>query len=150
MPTFSASTTIDRPAAEVWAVLADYRRDPEWRAGVETMAPSTVGPAVVGTTTAEVVHVGGRTYRNAGVVHAVEPGARLGWRTTDGADADADGSRSVRATGPATCEVTLELRVRYHGLQRLLAPVLTPVLRKGLHVDLASFAALVRELVPAG
>lgn len=140
MPAFTATATIERPAEEVWAILADYERDPEWRAGVETMAPSTAGPAVVGTTTDEVLHLGGRTYRNGGVVHAVEPGTRLEWRTTSGADAE--GSRTVRPTGAGTCEVTLELRVRYHGTQRLLAPVLTPMLRKGLHADLATLAAL--------
>ena len=141
MPSFTASITVPRSAAEVWAVVADYDRDPEWRDGVETMAPSTSGPAMVGTTTAEVLHLGGRTYRNGGVVTAVEAGRRLEWRTTSGADAR--GSRTVRATGAGRCEVSLELHVRYHGVQRLLAPVLTPMLRKGLHTDLARLAQLV-------
>jgi uncharacterized membrane protein len=143
MPTFRATTTIDRPTAEVWAVLADYDRDPEWRDGVETMAPSTTGPAVVGTTTAEVLRLGGTTYRNGGLVTAVEPGARLEWRTTSGADAE--GSRAVRDAGAGRSEVTLELEVRYHGAQRLLAPALTRMLRRGLHGDLARFADLVQR-----
>jgi uncharacterized protein YndB with AHSA1/START domain len=140
MPTFRATTTIDRPAAEVWAVVADYGRDPDWRQGVETMAPSTVGPAVVGTTTDEVLHLGGRTYRNHGEVTAVEPGRRLEWRTLQGADAN--GSRTVIETAGGRSEVELVLEVRTHGLERLLQPVLAPMLRKGLHQDLARLAAL--------
>jgi uncharacterized protein YndB with AHSA1/START domain len=140
MPTFRATTTIRRSPDAVWAVLADYERDPEWRAGVETMAPSTSGPAVEGTTTDEVLHLGGRTYRNAGLVTRVEPGRRLEWRTTSGADAD--GSRSVTPVGTDASEVVLELAVRAHGLQRLLQPVLSPMLRKGLHADLARLGEL--------
>lgn len=143
MPTFRATTTIDRPPAEVWAVVADYDRDPEWRKGVETMAPSTRGPAVVGTTTDEVLHLGGRTYRNRGEVLAVEPGRRLEWRTVRGADAN--GSRTVTPTADGRSEVELVLGVRTHGLERLLQPVLAPMLRKGLHQDLARLAALLRR-----
>lgn len=148
MPTFRATTTIDRPAAQIWAVLADYEQDPSWREGVETMAPSTSGPATVGTTTAEVLHLAGKTYRNGGEVTAVEPGQRLEWRTTSGADAC--GSRSVRPIDARSCEVSLELHLRYHGAQRLMAPVLTPMLRKGLKADLERFADLAgRQGAPA-
>ena len=136
-----ATTTIPRPAAEVWAILADYACDPDWRAGVETMAPSTTGPATVGTTTDEVLHLGGRTYRNGGVVTAVEPGHRLEWRTTSGADAD--GARTVVPVADERCEVTLDLQVRPHGVERLLQPILIPMLRRGLRRDLRRLAALV-------
>ncbi|MGV3759352.1 MAG: SRPBCC family protein [Actinomycetota bacterium] len=140
MPTFHATATIDRPAAEVWAVVADYDRDPAWRKGVETMAPSTSGPAIPGTTTDEVLHLGGRTYRNHGEVTAVEPGHRLEWRTLEGADAN--GSRTVTPLAGQRCEVELVLEVRTHGFERLLQPVLAPMLRKGLHQDLARLKGL--------
>lgn len=140
MPTFRATTTIDRPPAEVWAVVADYDRDPDWRKGVETMAPSASGPAVAGTTTDEVLHLGGRTYRNHGQVVAVDPGRRLEWRTLRGADAN--GSRTVTPTADGRSEVELVLEVRTHGLERLLEPVLAPMLRKGLHQDLGRLKAL--------
>ena len=136
-----AARTIERPAAEVWATLADYALDPAWRHGVETMAPSTTGTAVVGTTTDEVLHLGGRTYRNGGLVTAVEPGRRLEWRTTSGADAN--GARTVVPLGDDRCEVILELVVRPHGIERLLKPLLIPMLRRGLHRDLRRLAALV-------
>ena len=141
MTTFTASTIIEAPASAAWAVIADYGRDPAWRDGVETMAPRPSGPVRVGTTTDEVMHLAGRTYRNGGEVTEVRPGERFAWRTTSGADAD--GSRSVRALADGSCEVTLVLTVRPHGVQRLLQPVLVPMLRKGLAADLARLRDLV-------
>ena len=140
MPTLTASHVINRPAREVWAIVADYDRDPEWRKGVETMAPSAPGPVIKGLTTDEILHLGRRTYRNAGVVTAVDPGTRFAWRTTSGADAD--GSRTVRDLGDGRSEVTLVLTVRPHGVERLLQPVLMRMLRSGLAADLGRLAQL--------
>jgi uncharacterized protein YndB with AHSA1/START domain len=147
MPTITATTTIDRPAEAVWAIVADYGRDPEWRAGVETMAPDPAGEVRLGTTTAEVMHLAGRTYHNDGEVTDVEPGARFAWRTTSGADAD--GSRAVRPLDEGRCEVTLVLNVRAHGAQRLLQPLLVSMLRRGQRADLARLADLVERGVAA-
>jgi len=147
MPTLTASHIVARPAPEVWAIVADYGRDPEWRKGVETMAPSAPGPVIEGLTTDEILHFGGRTYRNAGVVTAVEPGAWFAWRTTSGADAD--GSRTVRDLGDGRCEVTLVLTVRPHGVERLLQPVLMRMLRSGLAADLGRLARLASSDVVA-
>ena len=52
MPTIAITheIDIDRPAAEVWALLADYGNDPTWRRGVTTMAPNPPGPVPPGWT----------------------------------------------------------------------------------------------------
>jgi uncharacterized protein YndB with AHSA1/START domain len=132
---------IDASAAAVWTVLADYARDPEWRADVSEMRPEPAGPAVDGTVTHEVMKVGGRTYRNTGLVERVDPGRRLEWRTTAGADAH--GSRTVEPLGDHRCRVTMDLHVVPHGVNRVLAPVLRPILVKGLRRDLQALATLV-------
>ncbi|MBW0135985.1 SRPBCC family protein [Pseudonocardia abyssalis] len=132
---------VDRPAAEVWAVVADYAHDPQWRGGVTAMDPTPAGAVRVGQRTDERMRFAGRAYRNAGVVEAVGPGRRFAWRTTAGVDAE--GARSVEETGVGTCTVKLELRVRPHGIERLLAPVLRVALRRGLRGDLARLGALV-------
>jgi uncharacterized membrane protein len=142
------STTVQAPARAVWATLADYRRDPEWRSGVETMAPNPPGPVAPGTTTAEVLHLGGRTYRNDGVVTSVTPGASFSWCTASGADAE--GSRTVRPLAEDRTEVVLVLHVRPHGVERLLQPVLMRTLRRTLGGDLERLAVLVEaELTEA-
>ena len=89
---------IPAPADQVWAVVADYRRDVEWRAGVVAMEPTPSGLVAPGTTTIEQLRLAGRTHRNAGIVLGVEPGARFEWRTTSGAEAE--GSRTVVPIGP--------------------------------------------------
>ena len=139
------SHEIDAPATAVWAVLSDYSRDAEWRADVLEMRAEPAGPIAVGVVTHEVMRVGGRTYRNTGVVERVEPGRRLDWRTTAGADAH--GSRTVEPLGEGRCRVTMALHVVPHGVNRLLAPVLRPMLAKGLRRDLVALSALAGSVV---
>lgn len=144
----TCETDIDRPAAEVWAVLADYGRDPEWRQGVTTMAPDPAGLVRVGTTTAEEMHFAGQTRHNDGEVIAVDPGRSFRWRTVTGADAE--GSRTVTPLEERRCQVRLELVVRPHGFEALLAPMLGRMLRRTVAADLVRLQALVEATVPAG
>ena len=137
----SASVDVDRPADDVWQVVADYSRDPEWRQGVATMAPSTVGPVVLGTTTAEELRMAGRTWDNTGVVTSVDAGRRFTWRTTSGVPAS--GSRTVGPRPGGGSRVELTVTVTADGVLRLLRPLLTPLMRRGLAAD----AARLRDLV---
>jgi uncharacterized membrane protein len=129
----SAGVDVDRPADDVWRIVADYARDPDWRAGVVTMAPSTVGPVQAGTSTAEELRMAGSTWRNTGVVTDVEPGRRFSWRTTSGVPAS--GSRSVVPVSGGRSRVELRLAVTPTGAQRLMRPVLAGMLRRGLAAD---------------
>jgi uncharacterized protein YndB with AHSA1/START domain len=135
------SHVVPAPAATVWAVLADYRRDPEWRTGVLSMEPSTEGPARPGTTTHEVMRLAGQTHRVDAVVEEVAPGSRLTWRTTAGADAH--GVRRVEPDGDDRCRVTLGITVRPHGAERLLVPLVRRTMGRNLERDLVALATLV-------
>jgi uncharacterized membrane protein len=140
------SVEVDRPAAQVWRLVADYDRDSAWRAGVTTMAPVPSGPVTPTTITSELLRTGGRTYRNEGEVTSLDPGSRFTWRTTPGADVDADGARSVEPLGPGRCRVHLEARVRPRGVpQRLLTPFLRGMLRRSLAADLRRLRALAEQ-----
>lgn len=132
-------TEIDRPAAEIWAVVADYARDPQWRQGVRSMVPTPPGLVAVGTTTDEEMRFAGRTLRNLGVVTHVEPG-RFAWRTTDGAAAH--GSRAVEALTPTRSRVELELVVTPKPSERVTAPLMGRLLRRTLRGDLRRLRAL--------
>jgi uncharacterized membrane protein len=133
MITVRAGTEVDAPADRVWAVLGDYRRDPDWRAGVATMDPTPPAPATPGQTTDERMRFAGRSYRNGGRVESVGPGRELRWRTTSGVDAD--GSRAVDELPDGRCRVRVETHVRPQGLDRLFTPVLGPLLRRQLRGD---------------
>jgi uncharacterized membrane protein len=143
MITLSESIDIDRTTDQIWAVIADYRRDSAWRTGVMSMEPSPPGPVDVGTTTAEHMRLAGRTWQNDGVVTAVVPGRSFAWRTTRGADAN--GSRSVVGIDHASCRVTLDLDVRPHGAERLLAPLVRRLLARNLRRDLRRLRHLVES-----
>jgi uncharacterized membrane protein len=134
MITVRAETEVHAPAERVWAVLGDYRRDPDWRAGVTTMDPVPAEPAAPGQTTDERMRFAGRDYRNGGRVEAVGPGRELRWRTTSGVDAD--GTRAVDELPGGRSRVRVETRVRPQGVDRLFAPVLGPLLRRQLRGDL--------------
>lgn len=143
----TTSVDVDVPAAEAWAVVADYAHDVHWRGGVVAMVPEPPGPVVRGTTTHEEMTFGGRTIRNDGVVIAVEAGRSFSWRTTAGADAD--GSRTVVPLGDDRCRVTLSLRVRPHGVERLLVPLYRRILAKGLASDAATLRAALERRTAA-
>ena len=135
---FRASIDIESPAATVWSIVSDYRSDPLWRRGVETMTPDPFGPVVAGTTTREVLRLGGRTYRSDGVVETFEPGRSFTWRTVSGATAF--GSRRVDEIDPDRCRVVLELNVVPRSSERLMVPILRRVLARTLRADLKRLA----------
>ena len=141
MITIAAEVEVARAAADVWAVVSDYARDPEWRRGVERMTPS--GPLQVGTTTDERMRFAGRGYRNAGVVESVGPGTTFAWRTTSGVEAA--GRRTVEEAGPGRCRVRLLTQVRPRGAERVLAPVLGLLLQRHLTGDARRLAALAED-----
>lgn len=146
MESFISTVDVDAPADQVWAILADYTRDPEWRSGVLEMRCEPEPPARVGAITHEVIRVAGRTYRNTGRIDSLDQGTRLEWHTTEGADAN--GSRTVRPLGGERCRVTLELNIVPHGINRLLAPMLRRTLASGLDRDLAALARLATDRRP--
>jgi uncharacterized membrane protein len=134
------TVTVDAPAASAWALVADYRRDVEWRSGVLSMDPTPADLVKVGTTTTERIRAGGRTYVNDGLVTDLDPDRRFSWRTTSGVDAD--GRRSIEPLDDGRCTIRLELRVRPSGFDRALTPFLRPMLRNSLRKDLDRLRAL--------
>lgn len=141
---------LDLPATAVWELVADYRRDPEWRTGVESMVPTPDSPVVAeGMRTVEQLRLAGRLWENHGEVVTVQPGRSFTWRTTGGQGADADGSRTVVPTGSGSCRLEMELRVRPHGSERLFAPLLGRMLRRNLAGDLRRASQLL-EAVQSG
>jgi uncharacterized membrane protein len=139
---------VDCPAGALWAVVADYERDPEWRTDVVTMAPRPGGIVMDGTTTAEVLRFAGRTWHNDGEVVSVSPGRRFEWRTTRGADAN--GARSVEPLPDGRSRVQLSMEVRTHGFERLLTPLTRRMLRRTLAADLRRLRELVVDAKTEG
>ncbi len=144
---FSQTVDIDVDASHAWRIVADYSHDHRWRTGVISMVSSPTGVVDAGTTTLEVMKLAGRTYRNAGIVTAVEPGVRFTWRTVEGASAS--GARSVIPLGDGRCRVSLELTVTPMGIDRLFRPITARMLARNLRRDADALRALVVESAAA-
>ena len=74
------SVTIDRPTAEVWAVVTDLESHPRWRPALREFSHASGGPLRVGSRIREVIAWRGRELRLDDVVTALEPERRLGIR----------------------------------------------------------------------
>jgi hypothetical protein len=77
MASFGYHLTIDvaAPPASVWSVIADYTRDPEWRAGVR-MTVEPPGLVRNGSVTTEDLRMLGSWHRTKARICEVEPGRR--------------------------------------------------------------------------
>lgn len=135
------SIDIDRPAAEIWRIVADFGQDPRWRAGVTTMAPDPPGLVVPGTTTDETMRFAGRGFYISGLVTSVVPGREFLWQGTSGIDVE--GGRSVVPLDDDRCQVTMWFRLRLPGLLRLRAPILERMLRRRLQQNVRRLGDLV-------
>ena len=133
------SVSIAQPPERVWAAIADYGYDLEWRDGLTEMTPDPPGGPEIGTKVHEVVRNSGRDYVADTVVTESDPGVayRFEGRGTIGG---LKGARRVVADGDgAVFTYTIELEPR--GAMRLLRPVLGRMVRSGLRKDLQTLKA---------
>lgn len=137
---------IDRPADEVWAVLADYGRDADWRREVTTMVPEPAGPARVGTRTHETGRLLGSPFETEGrVVEAADRWFR--WEAR-GDGSRACGTRGVQELGADRCRVVLGYDVALTVAQRVLNPLFVAAFRRAARRNLRTLAALVHVPAP--
>jgi len=129
------SVTIDRPASEVWAYVADYGNDASWRGGVSQMRPSQPGPAEVGVTTHELLRLFGMTFRTDATIDRVEAGRLLEWRAHD-RQKQLQGSRLVEPTGLTSSRFTEVVEGHLLGPLRPLEPLVAWLLRRQTPTDL--------------
>ena len=117
------SVRIARPPEEVWAAIADYSFDREWRDGLSEMTPDPPGPPADGTRDVEPGH----SYRFAG----------------SGTIGGVAGGRTVRPDPPGSGALfTYAIELEPRGGMRLLGPLLGPLVRSGLKKDLRKLKLL--------
>lgn len=125
------------PPEAVWAVIADYERDPSWREGV-AMRSEPRGLVREGTRTFEDLRFLGETHRRVARIEGVEPGRAFRFVGEDGSF---EGSRRVERT-PDGARLRVTLRVAVHGVLALFAPLLGWVFRRRVQRDLARLRAV--------
>ncbi len=136
------SVRIARPAADVWAAIADYDFDLQWRNGLREMTPDPPGGPAPGTKVHEVVRSSGRDFIADTVVTELEPGASYRF-TGEGTIGGVAGARRVESDGADGSAVfTYEIELEPKGIMRLLGPLLAPMVRSGLKKDLGRLKQL--------
>ena len=134
---------VERPPAEVFALLADYRRDGEWRRAVTAMRVEPDAPVVVGSTISETLRFAGRTWITDTTVTALQPGRSLCFQGGD-ATMQVSGRREVEPWGDGT-RVRQQLTLEPRGLLRLLSPLLAAMYRRVATRDLATLRDLLQR-----
>ena len=139
----SMEIEIDRPVADVWAVVSDYASDARWRAGITEMTPDVEGAPVVGTKVHEVLHLGGRDFVTDTEVTSVGPGPRYRF-AGEGTSGGVRGGRQVRrGTTEASSVFTYDIDLEPRDIPTLAQPVVTWWLRHSLRKDLRRLRTLV-------
>ena len=140
---YEQSTIINRPADEVWAYVADYTFDLEWRDGLTDMTPTPAGPPATGTNVHEELRSMGTTIVNDTTVTMIDEHT---YRFVGGGTSgQVEGGRKVVAIDPARSEFTYDINLTLSGPGRLLGFILRTILSRKLGQDLERF----RELVEA-
>jgi len=132
---------IARPAADVFALLTDVSRVPEWQASaIESRAD---GPLAEGVRIHERRHFLGHDGDTELEVSAFEPGRRLALRTLRGPVKLVIDHLLEETDGRTALHVTAEGRP--HGLLRLAGPAITAKARQELRRDFQRLKTILEE-----
>jgi len=129
---FAVTQVIDRPADQVWQVLTDWSRAPEWMGGVDEVR-------VVGAT----LHFVARGRERTSEITDVRPGESLTLTSVQGG-VRADYRYTVAGESAGT-RATLVASVAVRGPWRLAAPVLRVLIRRTDGGQLAALKRLVES-----
>jgi len=139
---YDTSIDLDQPVADVWALVTDLARWPEWRTTITSIEPPTaltVGAPFSGTT-----HLLGRTWRWGLELTVVEPGERLAYDVVRGVAKPTVEYRLEPLDGG--CRFTMSGSIDRMGLLgRILAPVALPSLRREAAIAVANLERLLES-----
>jgi len=115
------SVEIERPASEVWAVLEDVRRLPEFSPNTREIRNAPERITEVGQTFCQVVKLLGKRFESDWTVTELDPGRRLGIKGSVGFGAHYHLREDVEPLGDVRCRfsITIDYELPLGGLGRL-------------------------------
>jgi Polyketide cyclase / dehydrase and lipid transport len=147
MQTFENTLTIQKPAEEVFAFLADFENIPMWNYAIEETSKASAGPAGVGTRYRQTRSIPSTSIEDFEVT-VFEPASRLAIHGQIG-PFQATISYVLEAAGGATKLVNnVELDPAQAKL-RLLAPLATPKIKAAVAQNLAKLKLILEGGRPA-
>lgn len=131
----TASVSVERPAAQVAAVLFDPARDPEWREDVLESALVSGEPGAAGAVYRERVRAAGREFTPEVELTEVTPG-RLGFTLRE--PITGRGTYTLTESGGAT-QVDLEIDIDSRGgLKAMMDGMIAGAVQKSAERDLVN------------
>jgi hypothetical protein len=147
MPTFENTVTIQRPAGEVFAFLADFENIPMWNYAIDETHKTSPGPVSVGTRYRQTRTVPGRSVEGFDVT-VFEPASRLAIQGQIGPFRATISYQLEAADGATKLVNNVELNAP-QAMPRLLAPFATPRIKAAVAQNLGELKLLLEGNRPA-
>lgn len=129
-----SSLQIARPAAEVFAVVSDFSRNPEWQSGMRSATWTSEPPVAVGSTYEQVARFLGRDVSTNFEVVAFEPGRSISIESRE-SDFPIQVTRSVEPVDEHRCVVTADVSGEPGRFFGLLGPLLSRMAERSIRAD---------------
>ena len=128
------SIEIARPAADVFAVVADMSRNTEWQEGMKSCRWTSEPPIGVGSTYEQVAVFRGKEIVTKFRVEEYDPGALIRMVSTQ-STFPLDVTRRVEPRGDGRCRVTAVVKGEPGGLLKLLGPLTKRMVKRSVRAD---------------
>jgi uncharacterized membrane protein len=132
---------IDRPIAEVSAYATDQSNAPAWYDNIDAVDWKTAPPARVGSQVAFVARFLGRRLEYTYELVDLVPGERLVMRTRQG-PFPMETTYTWAPIADGSTRMTLRNRGEPAGFSKLIAPLMTPAMRRANRKDLAKLKSI--------
>ena len=144
MTDITTSAEIGRPAAEVFAYIADMANNPQWQNGQRRCDWTSAPPHGLGSTYDQEARFLGKTITSSFEVTEFEPGRAIRIVSTEGS-MPIDVTRTVEPLDDDRCRVTARVRGTPPRAMRLLGRVLDRMVRSSVAKDYERLRALLEN-----
>jgi uncharacterized protein YndB with AHSA1/START domain len=143
---FSATTTINRPIAEVFAFLADGTNDQKFSPRVQEIKKTTDGPVGVDTVFASTVKDAGMTSSREFKLTEVDQPTKIRWtEVSKNTITVPDGGYDLEPAGDGATRMTIFNNFEGHGFGKVILPLASRAAKK----DADAFAGRIKAAVEA-
>ncbi len=129
-----SSIEIDRPAADVFAVISDFSRNPEWQSGMQSAVWTSDPPLRIGSTYEQVARFLGREVVTSFELVALDPGRSVTIESRQ-SSFPIRVTRAVEPLSPDRCRVTADVAGEPGGFFRVFGPLLRVVAQRSVRGD---------------
>lgn len=144
MITTEISITIERPAADVFAYLSDFSKNPTWQRGMKSCVWLSEPPMQVGSRYEQKAGFAGREINSTFEVVEYDPGVRVK-ATSIAGTFPITFTRRVTELGPTTTRVEAVIEGDSSGFFRFVEPLMAPLVRRSIRADYRRLRTLLED-----